>query len=237
MTRIVLVVVGAVTVLLGLAALAGGGVAVAVHETQRDDDGYYSSAANPFATPTHALVSNGLDVGAGDAAGLVGDDRLGTIRVAATGSEKPIFVGVGRESDVAAYLRGVEHDRVTDFELDPFAYESERRPGTTTPTAPADGGIWAATASGNGAQTLTWPVEEGDWSVVVMNADGSRGVEADVSVGAKVGVVLWVGVGLLVVGAIVAIGGAALLIFGFRTPPRTPSPAAPAVPAGAGGHR
>ncbi len=34
--------------------------------------------------------------------------------------------------------------------------------------------FWAVSASGVGQQTVTWEVREGDWSVVLMNADGSR---------------------------------------------------------------
>ena len=43
---------------------------------------------------------------------------------------------------------------------------------------PAEQDIWAAPPHGDGRQTLTWDVEDGDWSVVVMNADGSPGVHA-----------------------------------------------------------
>ena len=41
-----------------------------------------------------------------------------------------------------------------------------------------------ATASGTGGQELRWAPAAGDWTLVVMNADGSRPVVADLSFGA-----------------------------------------------------
>jgi len=38
---------------------------------------------------------------------------------------------------------------------------------------------------GAGTQTLNWDVKDGNWSVVVMNADGSKGVNTRVSAGAS----------------------------------------------------
>ena len=40
-----------------------------------------------------------------------------------------------------------------------------------------------ATASGTGGQELLWAPTAGDWTLVVMNADGSRPVVADLSFG------------------------------------------------------
>jgi hypothetical protein len=51
---------------------------------------------------------------------------------------------------------------------------------------PTASDIWTATASGSGEQVLQWEPRSGDWSVVLMNADGSRPVSADVTAGAEV---------------------------------------------------
>ena len=47
-------------------------------------------------------------------------------------------------------------------------------------------GIWAESSHGNGRQSFEWSVDDGDYSIVVMNADGSLGVDADVSAGATI---------------------------------------------------
>ena len=217
-SRVALMVVGAIAALLAVVALVGGGALVVVNQTQRDTDGFYSSGPKTLATPTNALASDNLDFGTDTPDWLFRKGRLGTIRVTATGTPgKPIFVGVARESQVDAYLRGVAHDEITDFEFRPFSVTSTRRPGTGTPAAPTTESFWAATASGTGRQTATWTVREGSWGVVVMNADGTPGVETDVSLGAKAGFLLWLGIGLLAAGAILAAAAGALIHLGART--------------------
>jgi hypothetical protein len=42
-----------------------------------------------------------------------------------------------------------------------------------------------ASTAGTGVRTLTWKVRNGRWRVVVMNANGSRDVASELSVGAS----------------------------------------------------
>ena len=116
---------------------------------------------------------------------LNASDHLGRVRIDPTSSAgKPAFIGIARTTDVDAYLDQVAHDEITDLDFDPFTTETARRAGEGRPAMPAAQTFWAA-SSADGS-TLDWKVREGDWTAVVMNADGSPGVSVDAKAGAKV---------------------------------------------------
>ena len=204
--RVVLIVVGSIAAVLAFGLLAGGCALVAVDQTLRDDDGFLMSPSEDFRTATYAIVSESADIDT-DGAEWALDAFLGTVRIRGD-SDRSVFIGIGPETEVDGYLGGVEHDVVTDFE-DESRYS--RRQGGEPESPPGDQEFWAATSSGSGEQRLEWDPEDGDWRVVVMNADGSRGVSSEMSIGAELDSVIWIGVGLLAAGALLA-GGAALAI-------------------------
>jgi hypothetical protein len=102
---------------------------------------------------------------------------------------------------------------VTDVKLDPFAADYRFHRGTRPPANPADRRFWVASAHGAGPQTLSWKVRNGGWSIVVMNADGSRGVDAGVSAGASLPILTPVGRALAGGGLLLA-----LVAVGIREP-------------------
>ena len=67
-----------------------------------------------------------------------------------------------------------------------------------------------------GEQALDWEPEDGDWRVVLMNDDAARGVDSEMSIGAELDPVLWIGIGLLVAGALFAAGAALVITAGSR---------------------
>jgi len=228
--RVILIVLGSIGVLLGLAVLAGGGFLLWADRTQRED-GYLTTPTERFATSTYALTRTRLEVDAGaDAPDWLWNDKwFGKVRIrgeSAAGA-KLLFIGIAPEGDVARYLGMVAHANVQDIEVDPFRVEYRPIAGGPPQGPPTAQHFWAASASGVGTQTLTWKVRDGDWSVVVMNADGSRGVAADIDLGAKLSFLLWVAIGLLIGGALVVAGSTALIVLAARTRPAPPAPPAP----------
>jgi hypothetical protein len=208
--RVVLVSVGSVLALTSLGALALGAAGVAFDRTQRDAAGFIASDPEPFATATFALVSERVSGGT-TADRLVPGDALGTTRVQVA-SAAPVFVGIARESDLAAYLGDVRRAEVEDV-LGPGTRQTGI-PGGAPAGPPAAQDIWTASTSGVGPQTLLWEPARGDWRLVVMNADGTPGVRAVVSVGARFPDLGWIAGGVLAGGALLLVLGATLVVIG-----------------------
>ena len=184
--RIALIVTGAIAALVATALVAGGALAL-WGDSLKDDDGYLKTDTERFHAGTRALATDNLDVDLGDADFLAQSDDLGKIKVSAESRDgKPVFVGIARTSDVEKYLDGVPYTSVDDVEVSPFEADYTRHAGNRHPVAPEHAGIWVESSQGNDRQAIDWEVDDGDWSVVVMNADGSLGVNADVQAGADI---------------------------------------------------
>lgn len=208
---ILLTVLGSLAALLAAALLLGGGALVVIDQTQRDDQGFLMTPTRDFSSAGFAIVSETVDV-AVDGPDWVAGSFVGDVKIRSE-SPTPVFVGIARASEVAQYLGGVRRSVVTDLGPD---VEYDQHSGGAPSSAPAEQGFWVASTSGSGTQSLTWDPADGDWSVVAMNADGSSGVAAELSIGAELDPLLWIGIGVLVGGAILALLGAALITSGVR---------------------
>lgn len=211
--RIALIVIGAIVALVG-AALAASGVALLA---LFGSDGTIASGKHSVSTSSAALVSQTADIkDTTDTADVIGDPRI-RISVSESGSGSGVFVGIGPAAQVDRYLASAPIEEVTDFDVDPFKLVRKRRGGTGAPSPPARQSFWVAQGSGRDA-TLRWKVREGNYRLVIMNADGSRGVDADGDVGVTIPhttTFTWV---LIVLGLVLIVGGVVAIVFGARRP-------------------
>ena len=231
MGRIVLTVVGALLIVISLGLGVVGGALTWAYATQRDSEGFFTTSTKHFETLSYAITSENIDLGVqpgrDDNRFDLGNIATVRLRVSVPGGA-PVFVGIGRERDVQGYLANVAHAEIDDIDLHPFRVTYRSQPGGAPATPPGNQRFWVASAQGPGVQQLRWDLESGRWSVVVMNADGSRGVGADASVGVKSDWVLPLGLGMLGGFVLLAILGTVLLVLGVAglgrrvpTPPIT----------------
>ena len=231
--RIAQLIGGGLAALMAISLLALGGYALWANG-EKDHDGYLTTDTRGFATDARALVTGNIDLDGVD--WLVDTTDIGEVRLKVESQTgEPVFAGIARTSDVARYLRGVERTRVTDVDVSPFLSPHDPLETTTAgdrrPGRPAGRDFWVASTQGTGERTLSWDLEEGDWQIVVMNADGSPGVRADVRAGAKVPYLAAVGWSSLGLGLLMLAGATGLIVLGARSPRREEAPAAAPAPA------
>ena len=207
--RVVALCIGSVVGLASIGMLAGGGALAWLDHTQRDAAGYLTSPARTFATSTYAMTSDRIDLG--NTTDVAPSSILGTVRIRATATDPAvaIFVGIGRHDAVDRYLSGVGHVTITSWIGDATVYRDH--PGTAPAVAPTDVSIWARSASGTGTRTLTWKPTGGDWTVVAMRSDGSRGLSITADAGATVPALGWIDAGILAAGAVLLVAAILLI--------------------------
>ena len=216
--RIAALVAGGLAAFAALLMLAAGG-ALLWGNAQKDHDGYLHTGTDRFHTRTAAIATDNLDVETGGASDLLAHDLFGKVRVRAEShAGKPVFVGIARTADVDRYLRGTSHAIVTDVDTSPFKAEYRTVPSARRPARPAEQSFWAASARGNGRQQVTWKVRDGNWSVVVMNADASPRVDTGISAGADLPWLDEAGWATVGAGVLIALMAAGLILVGTRAP-------------------
>jgi Domain of unknown function (DUF4389) len=221
--RIVALILGSLLLVVSAGIGIGGATLAVANATSRDEAGFLMSNQRALSTDTYAIASTNLRLVDGPAAG-VPERWVGTVKVEVTAQgANPVFLGVAATSDAAAYLRGVAHATVVDIPPRPAAPVYRTTPGSAPQTTPADAQIWVAQSVGAGTHSVTFPLESGDWTVVVMNAEGQAAVSADLAVGATVPGLRWLVAILLSVAGTGLLIGVVLVVASVQTA-RTPTP-------------
>jgi len=201
--RVVATVAAALFLLLGVGMVVGGGALRLADSTMRDDAGYVMSDRHTWQSPGYAVRSESAEIRSGSTTLDLPSRLLGTMTATADpATPNGVFLGVARTEDVERYLRDVAASTI----LDPFDNGGPTLrfvDGGSPAVAPTEATFWVSSASGRGRQTITWEPEDGEWTLVVMNGEGTTPVSASVAIGAEVPVLDTLGAVLLVVGLVV----------------------------------
>jgi hypothetical protein len=203
--------IGAMIALVGAVVALSGGAVLALF----GGDDSMTSGRESLSTSTAALVTGSAHIE--DVTGfaeLFGDPRISID--ADSGSAQDLFVGVGPAEDVEAYLAGAPIEEVTDFDMAPFKLDRQQRAGTEELPPPTDQPFWVASSTGHLDAGVDWKVRNGDYRVVVMNADGSSGVKADGHVGVTVPHLAGIAGGIGIAGLLILAGGVVIVVVASR---------------------
>jgi len=215
--RVIALIVGVLLLLPGLGLVAGGGALLWADWTNRSD-GFVVSPEENFSTDGYALVSEQIDLQT-DADWVPVADALGTARVDVTSAGTPdVFVGIAPVADANAYLGDVQRTVIRDLGFDTPASGGDQIAGGAPSGAPGDQDFWMASTSGSGTQQLTWEPAEGNWMLVVMNADASAGIQMEARIGAEFPSLGGFGWGLLIGGVLLTGVAVLLIVLAVRTP-------------------
>lgn len=203
--RVISLVLGCVLAAIAMALAVPATALIVADQTARDDDGFLMTPERTFSSRTYAITSEDVEMRSDAPPDLTPSALLGDTKLSARATDGgEVFIGLGPASDVHAYLLEVQHDTV--LEIRDGHPMMRTTPGGAPTSGPETSDFWVAQATGPGTQVITWSPANGDWAVVVMNADATRRVEVDVSAGAEVPALRWV------IGILLAIAAGALAI-------------------------
>lgn len=202
-----LAILGVLLVLVGIAAVVVSGLVISVFGTKGEN----TTPVATVNTSTAALYVRSFNVERTDGPQQYLDLSVG----AKSTNGKPLFVGVTPPDKAQAYLRGVPYESAS--KISNGAFEVKAVPGLIVPAPdPEQQNIWTVSDSGTTA-TLPWDGQHGSDVLVVMNADGTPGVQADITATLTrphLGVASIAGA---VIGALLAVLGLVLIVLAFRS--------------------
>jgi hypothetical protein len=201
--RIIALAAGSVLLLFSLAFIAGGGTLVWA-DTEQVHSGYVTTTTATYSTHGYALASDPINVH-----GLSPFIDRVRIRVTSSDPSRSLFAGVAPTGDVERYLSDVSYTTVNGHDV-------TDHPGTGIPAAPAAAVPWVARAEGTGNVTLAWVVLDGDWTVVMMNADARLGLSVRAEAGISVPALPLLAGELLGVGMLTGVVAGALIVVPVR---------------------
>lgn len=208
--KIFLVGLYALVLLVGVGLIISGGSILWAETFMEDSDGFYMTRKVDVERNSYAVTSYPAEIDIEHLGGVVGWVESIEVKLTAENNkDKGAFVGIAQEDDLQNYLSGVQHDQIDELDLNHPIGEPEvsykNFPGNSSPAAPTEEDFWAAHSTGTGEQILKWGVEEGEYSVVLMNQDGSSGIDISASVGANFPIASGLGLWLFVAGLVVAL--------------------------------
>ncbi len=205
--------------ILGIASIIGGAVVLSLN-AQTDAEGYAISPVYHVRSSASAFVLWLAPLRTGTF-GWLGEDNIGQAKwiVQSADSGKEVFAGWAQSTNVGEYVTHFSYETAAqEWTWYAHAYYAKIEVPSTqvinqgTPTRPPSAeSFWISQATTSSQETIywdpTWEQSAGMKTIVLVNADGSSGVNADLQLGFKVPILAWLPYLLIPLGLVFLFGG------------------------------
>ncbi|MFH1178767.1 MAG: zinc-ribbon domain-containing protein [Candidatus Bathyarchaeota archaeon] len=217
-----------VVLLITAFGLVMGGTSLrGIQEIMTDEDGYIMSNTKHFQASSYAIVAEEMDIEIDPVAWRFFERSGGFLKFKIitenNDPSKEVFVGVARYEDAFNYINPMEYHEVSNLDLGWQNFDTGTsqatytlHPGSAPVAPPTVNSFWIVHGADAGPQTLTWEPESGRYYLILMNADGSAGIDADVKLGVQIPFFSGLGNILIMAGIVVGTFGVLMLYFTIR---------------------
>jgi hypothetical protein len=209
--------------LLGVSSILGG-TAILVLNRGTDKDGYSLSDVYKVETSTYAFALWVEPLRVSSTIGWMNHEDIAQTKwvVKAVNPSKEIFVGWAKAANGENYLNGIQYETPPSWHWSTSPYHASMNIPPTViynegapSKSPTLETFWLESAHSSNTSTLNWdpnwPPQAGRNILIIMNADGSSNVEADLQLGFKVPIFGWLPYLLMPLGIIMCLGGIFLI--------------------------
>jgi hypothetical protein len=216
---IILIVIGAV--------LAIAGAFMFSLDQELDSEGYYLSEPYDVNSPAYAFAVWLLPLRISSFWSFMGPDIIQAKWViTADDPSKAIFAGWATSADAGSYVASMRYEGPTEWHwtVSPYYAEIDIPSTVIYNTAapsrpPSQETFWLDSVQTNSSSVIywnpSWPEADGMKTLIIMNADGSAGVNATFQIGSRVPLLIGLGNVLVIIGVVLCIAGAILFWLGL----------------------
>ena len=221
--KIIALIFGIFFLLIGILITVSGVAVFAVSNVYTDNQGYFTSPEYQLTKENVvAVVFSDININIESNAPQWVQNNLSNIvkiRMELSSTEN-YFIGVAHTDQVETYLANVPYAKITDFNWNSGLQVSSdiihpTATGNLTNNAPANQTFWDA--QGSSTALLNWVPKQGQWTFVVMKANGTTGIDVSIKAGAKVPILSAIATFLVIFGVMFIVLAIVIFIIIVRT--------------------
>jgi hypothetical protein len=215
--KVIIRVGGVIGLTVSVFFLVSGIYFLCQNSTGKDSQGFFSTWHFEVREDSRAIVlePDGIEF---DGQWDMGEIEVFKVIAETISPGKELFIGSASQEDARSFLTGVEYDEITGLWILPAHADYQRFNGDTLPVDPVSQDFWIDTISGKGTKELIWDPEHDNTSLVIMNADGSAGLDLNIQVKTKAAILFIAGIGGLMIGVFLLLLSLMAILYTRRTP-------------------